>query len=222
MVFQNTKPRQQQFMQRMESTVHSFEQYIRDGQIMQAKVVQQEAESIKKEMAQYYGSLQTEVAKNTTLQNQVKEMVAASEKMTKRILELQEAQLDTDKMMLLLQQQALDRLALIQSKATAILTQTYELHEFPIPRLFIILPKEDITKREKIGTMFVKRFRLYFLCECGEHTRPADGPPSSLSHDIHLARHEGYDLDRPNEFFRKYGSYVLALLQMLKYGVAAA
>ncbi|KAF9122883.1 hypothetical protein BGW39_009413, partial [Mortierella sp. 14UC] len=63
-----------QFMQRMQSTVQSFEQYIREGQLMQAKVVQQEAESIKKEMAQYYGNLQTEVAKNTTLQNQVKEM----------------------------------------------------------------------------------------------------------------------------------------------------
>ncbi|KAG0372802.1 hypothetical protein BGX24_012562, partial [Mortierella sp. AD032] len=211
-----------QFMQRMQATAQSFEQFIQEGQLMQAKIVQQEAESIKKDMAQYYGSLQTEVSKNTTLQNQVKEMVATSEKMTKRILELQEAQLDTDKMMLLLQQQALDRLALIHSKATAILTQTYELHEFPIPRLFIILPKEDITKREKFGTIFVKRFRLYFLCECGEHTRPVDGPPSSLSHDIHLARHEGYDLDRPNEFFRKYGSYVLALLQMLKYGVVAA
>ncbi|KAF9136855.1 hypothetical protein BGX30_010815 [Mortierella sp. GBA39] len=43
-----------------------------------------------------------------------------------------------------------------------------------------------------------------------------------MPHHIHLARHKGYDLDRPNEFFRKYGSYVLALLQMLKYGVAAA
>lgn len=189
---------------------------------MQAKVVQREAESIKQEMAQYYGNLQNEVAKNTTLQNQLKEMMVAEQTMTNRILDLQEAQLDTDKRMLLLQKQALDRLALIHSKATAILTQTYELHEFPIPRLFIILPKEDITKREKISTLFVQRFRLYFLCECGEHTRPVGGPPSSLSHDIHLARHEGYDLDRPNEFFRKYGSYVLALLQMLKYGVAAA
>ncbi|KAF9276696.1 hypothetical protein BGZ88_001575 [Linnemannia elongata] len=211
-----------QFMERMQATVLSFEQFIREGQLMQAKVVQREAESIKQEMAQYYGNLQNEVAKNTTLQNQLRDMMVAEQTMTKRILDLQEAQLDTDKRMLLLQQQALDRLALIHSKATAILTQTYELHEFPIPRLFIILPKEDITKREKISTLFVQRFRLYFLCECGEHTRPVDGPPSSLSHDIHLARHEGYDLDRPNEFFRKYGSYVLALLQMIKYGVAAA
>ncbi|KAG0361599.1 hypothetical protein BGX24_005321, partial [Mortierella sp. AD032] len=79
------------FMQRMQATVQSFEQFIQEGQLMQARVVQQEAESIKKDMAQYYGNLQTEVTKNTALQNQVKDMVAASEKMTKRILELQEA-----------------------------------------------------------------------------------------------------------------------------------
>ncbi|KAG0217867.1 hypothetical protein BGX33_009299 [Mortierella sp. NVP41] len=202
-------------LQRMESKVQSVEHFIREGQLLQARVVQQEVESIKQEMTQYHEKLQNEVAKNTNLQNELN-------KTAKRILELQEVALDTDKRMLLLQQQAMDRLALILNKATAILTQTYELHEFPIPRLFIILPKEDITKREKIGTMFVKRFRLYFLCECGEHTKPIDGIPSTLSHDIHLARHDGYDLDRPNEFFAKYGSYVLALLQMLKYGVVAA
>lgn len=202
-------------MQRMESAVQLFGQLIAKGQHDQALLVKQESESIKIEMAQYYENLHAEVAKNTNLQNQVKHMVAAAETMTKRILELQEAQMDNDK-------RVMAKLALIQSKATAILTQTYELHEFPIPRLFIILPKEDVTKREKISTLFVQRFRLYFLCECGEHTRSADGSPSSLSHDIHLARHEGYDLDRPNEFFRKYGPYVLALLQMLKYGVATA
>ncbi|KAG0373856.1 hypothetical protein BGX24_011165, partial [Mortierella sp. AD032] len=204
-----------QFMLRMELTAQSLEQSIREGQLIQAKVVQQESESIKEQMAHYHTSLKTEVAKNTTLQNQVNESVVALQKMTDRILELQEAQMDNDKRMMA-------KLALIHNKVSAILTQTYELHEFPIPRLFIILPKEVIPKREKIGTIFIKRFRLYFLCECGEHTRPVEGPPSSLSHEIHLAHHGGYDLDRPNEFFRKYGSYVLVLLQMLKYGVIAA
>jgi hypothetical protein len=209
-------------MQRMQSTVLSFEQSIREGQIIQAKFLKQEADSIKQEMSVYYEGLHSEVAKNSALQSQMLEMQAAADKMTRRILQLQEAAMDADKRMLEMQQKALDRLALIHSKATAILLQTYELHEYPIPRLFIILPKEDTTRREKLTTLFVKRFRLYFLCECGEHTRPNDGSESKMSHEIHLARHEGYDLDRPNEFFRKYGSYVLALLQMLKYGVAAA
>ncbi|KAF9105476.1 hypothetical protein BGX29_012147 [Mortierella sp. GBA35] len=224
------------FVQRMHSTELSFEQSIREGQIMQAKFLKQEADSIKQEMAVYYEGIHSEVAKNRELQTQMMEMQQAADKMTrrilelqevavdtnKRILELQEAAVDTDKWMIEMQKKALDQLAIIQSKATAILLQTYELHEYPIPRLFIILPKEDTTRREKITTLFVKRFRLYFLCECGEHTKPTDGTESRMSHEIHLARHEGYDLDRPNEFFRKYGSYILALLQMLKYGVAAA
>ncbi|KAG0280197.1 hypothetical protein BGZ95_010951 [Linnemannia exigua] len=200
------------FMQRLQSTALSFEQSIREGQITQAKFLKQEADSIKQEMSVYYEGLHSEML----------EMQAAADKMTKRILQLQEAATDNDKRMLEMQQKALDRLALIHSKAAAILLQTYELHEYPIPRLFIILPKEDTTRREKLTTLFVKRFRLYFLCECGDHTKPNDGSESKMSHEIHLARHEGYDLDRPNEFFRKYGSYVLALLQMLKYGVAAA
>ncbi|KAG0293758.1 hypothetical protein BGZ96_002341 [Linnemannia gamsii] len=204
------------------TSVLSFEQSIREGQIIQAKVLKQEADSIKQEMSIYYEGLHSEVAKNSALQSQMLEMQAAADKMTRRILQLQEAAMATDKRMLEMQQKALDRLALIHSKTTAILLQTYELHEYPIPRLFIILPKEDTTRREKLTTLFVKRFRLYFLCECGEHTKPNDGSESNMSHEIHLARHEGYDLDRPNEFFRKYGSYVLALLQMLKYGVAAA
>ncbi|KAG0216572.1 hypothetical protein BGX33_012511 [Mortierella sp. NVP41] len=170
------------FIQRMQSTVLFCEQSIREGQIMQATILKQEAESIKQDMAVHFAQTQSEVAKNTALQAQMIEM----------------------------------------QKATANLLQTYELHEYPIPRLFIILPKEDTTRREEIAGLFVKRFRLYFLCECGEHTKSTDGSESRMSHEIHLARHEGYDLDQPNEFFRKYGSYVLALLQMLKYGVAAA
>ncbi|KAF9911602.1 hypothetical protein EC991_003066 [Linnemannia zychae] len=200
------------FMERLQSVARSFEQLLIKGQNDQAIVVKQESESIKQEMSLCFESLHNEVAKNVTLQ--------------KQILELQKAAIDTDQLMLNLQNKALEKLALIQSKVAAILTQTYELHEYPIPRLFIILPKEDISKAERIGmgiaAPFVHRFRLYFLCECGEHTRPANGTHSNIPHEIHLARHEGYDLDRPTEFFKKYGTYVLALLQMLRYGVMAA
>ncbi|KAG0019404.1 hypothetical protein BGZ80_005860 [Entomortierella chlamydospora] len=111
-----------------------------------------------------------------------------------------------------------DRLAVIQDRIQAVFTQTYELHEYPIPRLFIVLPK--VTKRrDKLYKPFMKQFRLYFLCECGEHTRTKE---SKIPHEIHLAKHDGYDLDKPNEFFEKYGSYVLTMMQMIKYGFAAA
>lgn len=133
-----------------------------------------------------------------------------------------------------LQEQTLDRLATIQGRVSAILTQTYELHEYPIPRLFIILPKEDGTRTEALRNVFAKQFKLYFLCECNNHSRhsgaatttgfgtSSQGMMMMPRQEIHLARHEGYDLDRPTEFFEKYGSYVLTLLQMLKYGAVVA
>ncbi|KAF9988327.1 hypothetical protein BGZ65_007432 [Modicella reniformis] len=116
------------------------------------------------------------------------------------------------------QDQTNERLAIIQSHLEALLTQTYELHEYPIPRLFIVLPKVA-RRRDRLTNLFSEPYRLYFLCECGTHTMAEHSktPPG-----IHLAKHEGYDLDRPKEFFEKYGSYVLALMYMVKLGIIAA
>ncbi|KAG0316813.1 hypothetical protein BGZ99_006660 [Dissophora globulifera] len=115
------------------------------------------------------------------------------------------------------QQKAMDRLAIIQNRVQTVITQTYELHEYPIPRLFIILPKER-RMRDKIKP-FKQKYRLYFLCECGTHTN-IEG--SKISHEIHPAKHEGYDIDKPTEFFKKYGPYVITMLQMVRYGIIAA
>jgi len=116
-----------------------------------------------------------------------------------------------------LQIQALDHLALLQKSVKALLTQTYELHEYPIPRLFIVLP-EDSSSWNPLDHL-THKFMLYFLCECGEHTKSIN---TKISHHIHLAKHEGYELVRPIEFFQRYGRYVLAILQMLKYGLTVA
>ncbi|KAF9568101.1 hypothetical protein EC968_003121 [Mortierella alpina] len=203
-----------------------FEQSIKSGQLHQA-------ESIKQEIRTAFGSLEAEMARNKELQLQMIELQKTAQEMQER--------------MLMMQKQAIDRLAIIQSKVHAVLTQTYELHEYPIPRLFIVLPA-DTQRRDKVLSPFTTRFRLYFLCECGEHTKHQHGTflqdqrtwsmetgvdsgninykdnstSKMTTHHIHLAKHEGYDLDRPNEFFRKYGSHILTLLQMLKYGIIAA
>ncbi|KAG0221282.1 hypothetical protein BGX31_010039 [Mortierella sp. GBA43] len=39
--------------------------------------------------------------------------------------------------------------------------------------------------------------------------------------EIHLTEHEGYDIAKPAEFFKKYGSYILAVMYMFKMGTAA-
>ncbi|KAF9082557.1 hypothetical protein BGX29_003759, partial [Mortierella sp. GBA35] len=123
-------------------------------------------------------------------------------------------------LMLEMQQQTLDRLAVIQGRIQALLTQTYELHEYPIPRLFIILPNK--TSKWDPVNIFNNQFQLYFLCECGEHTKSLDSNNSNIPHHIHIAKHEGYELQRPTEFFQKYGKYMLTLLEMIKHGSTIA
>lgn len=73
-----------------------------------------------------------------------------------------------------------------------------------------------------------QRYRLYFLCECGEHCgtdedREKDASSTvPVKNQVHLANHEGYELTRPKEFFERYGPYVLGLLRILKQCLAAA
>ncbi|KAF9944084.1 hypothetical protein BGZ65_012647 [Modicella reniformis] len=73
-------------------------------------------------MEQHFDRLQIEMDKNKELQQQLVQMQKT----------IDEKQDQTNRM----HQQALDRLAIIQDKEQAVLTQTYELHEYPITRLF--------------------------------------------------------------------------------------
>ncbi|KAG0278051.1 hypothetical protein BGZ95_004813 [Linnemannia exigua] len=134
--------------------------------------------------------------------------------------------------------QTLDQLKVVQRRVDAALTQNFELHEYPIPRLFVILPEK---KRDKSGKSFFEiiktknllqeKFRLHFLCECGEQTcgdnynLDTSGPGKmDKNHPdrIHLADHEGYEISRPNKFFEQYGPYVLGVLRVLQACVGAA
>ncbi|KAF9361815.1 hypothetical protein BGX34_006915 [Mortierella sp. NVP85] len=45
---------------------------------------------------------------------------------------------------------------------------------------------------------------------------------SQPTQHIHLAKHEGYDIVYPKEFFQQYGGYALTILQMLKFGSSEA
>ncbi|KAF9201931.1 hypothetical protein BGZ59_002435, partial [Podila verticillata] len=129
--------------------------------------------------------------------------------------EMKQLALDHHEEIKQLQIQALGQLAVLQDRVKAVLTQTYELHEYPIPRLFVVLPQDP--SRWDIVDPFSNKFRLYFLCECGEHTKSIDSKT-----EIHFAKHEGYEIARPSEFFQLYGSHVLAILKMLKFGISVA
>ncbi|KAK3836741.1 MAG: hypothetical protein J3R72DRAFT_477125 [Linnemannia gamsii] len=49
-----------------------------------------------------------------------------------------------------------------------------------------------------------------------------DDTDTDIPHHIHIAKHEGYDLQRLAEFSRKYGRYMLTLLEMIKHGSTSA
>ncbi|GJJ69424.1 hypothetical protein EMPS_01770 [Entomortierella parvispora] len=128
----------------------------------------------------------------------------------------------------------------VQNKVQSVLTQNHELHEDPIPRLFLVLPPVDVDSKQdasstaalnrRMSTLSTsssipppsptkndhKQFRVYFLCECGQHTRPLQS--SGLNH-IHYVDHAGYELIRPKEFFEKYGAFIRSLSHLIRKGV---
>ncbi|KAG0063013.1 hypothetical protein BGZ89_010222 [Linnemannia elongata] len=162
---------------------------------------------------------------------------AESKEREERMLQDQAESKAREEKMLRMQQETIDRLIVNQQRVDAILVQNYELHEYPIPRLFVILPNSYQTWDPR--SFLTERFRLFFLCECGEHCRadsrdnaldlgriPANFIPApgsiQVKNSIHLANHEGYEISRPTDFFDRYGPYVLGMLKILKHCLTVA
>jgi len=113
-------------------------------------------------------------------------------------------------------QQVLQHSILVQICTQAFLSMSYQA--LPTPRLFIVLPEATSFDGE-LEVSRSPRFRLYYLCECGDHTT-AKG--SQEAHEVHIAEHPGYDLQDQDGFFEKYGPYLLVMMYMVKYGAAAS
>ncbi|KAF9409417.1 hypothetical protein BGZ76_005690, partial [Entomortierella beljakovae] len=185
-------------------------------------------ETIRSDLIQQHGALKICIKEEKTednethqkmmqMQSRIMELLMENKLKSDQMLQLQlDAKVKGDKM-IDLQNQTLDRLAVLQKHAEAILIQNFELHEYPIPRLFIILPVDQSNWNPL--RILENKFRLHFLCECGEHTMDTnmDG-----QNQIHIAKHEGYEIRDATEFYRKYGKYILILLQVLKVGVEIA
>ncbi|KAF9205875.1 hypothetical protein BGZ49_003392 [Haplosporangium sp. Z 27] len=149
-------------------------------------------------------------SKMMALQLEAKEKDDRMTLLQSQMLELQNQIFDLPK-------QALDRLAILQKHAHTIFSQNFELHEYPIPRLFIILPV-DKTKWDPTRVL-ENKFRLHFLCECGYHTMEASKSNGNRSN---IDKHEGYEIKNNTEFYKKYGKYMLILMRVLKLGMKSA
>ncbi|KAF9362579.1 hypothetical protein BGX34_005878 [Mortierella sp. NVP85] len=179
-----------------------------DNQAMMKQFQEQTKEELLQGMMTLY-----ELQKNTEAQ-----LIQKQQEMVDLQLQTREELGKKQDEILELQTNAIDRLASIQNSVQSLITQSYELHENPLPRLFVVLP---VVARSygRTASLRPDQFKLFFLCECGKHTTPKD---SQTLHEIHLAKHEGYELDKPEEFFKQYGSCVLSMMYMFKYRINAA
>ncbi|OAQ25001.1 RNI-like protein [Linnemannia elongata AG-77] len=194
-----------------------------DGELSEAELKQdrrfQKLEAMVGKNIELQEALYAKQEEARQLQEEARQLQEAMCVKQEEAKQLQEQVLNNQEEMKQLQLRALDQLAVLQSRVQAVLTQTYELHEYPIPRLFVVLP-QDSSGWDAVNP-FSNKFRLYFLCECGEHTKSTSSK-AEISHDIHFAKHEGYEIVRPSEFFQQYGPYVLTILKMLKFGISVA
>jgi len=104
--------------------------------------------------------------------------------------------------------------ALILAKAEEILTLSYDFEHGNGPRLFVILPSHD--HKWDAANVLANQFRLFFLCECGEHT-PTTGEESPEVSCLHLADADGYRVPNPVKLIEKFGPYLMVMLEMLKF-----
>ncbi|KAF9079520.1 hypothetical protein BGX23_003845, partial [Mortierella sp. AD031] len=74
-------------------------------------------------------------------QDMMREQQVESRERDSRMLQEFAGAKERDEQMQRSQQQTIDRLVILQQRVDAILVQNYELHEYPIPRLFVILPE---------------------------------------------------------------------------------
>ncbi|KAG0275008.1 hypothetical protein BGZ95_009265 [Linnemannia exigua] len=163
------------------------------------------------------------------------ELMRGQEKLQERGLQIireHEESKERDKQILRNQLGMIDRLIYNQQRVDALLVQSYELHEYPIPRLFVIMPVSQ--KKWDPRKALVNKHRLHFLCECSDvnhrRRRSSSSDQSVFEEEcdipyknrVHLTDHAGYELTRPNEFFTQYGAFVLGTLKILKHCMEVA
>ncbi|KAF9962195.1 hypothetical protein BGZ65_009520 [Modicella reniformis] len=231
---QQTQHSHQQLLQRIEEAVQKTQQDQQKQPIEEIlqKIYEedQQAEQSQQQAQQYIKESQQ--VDQQQQQQQIEEVLERTQQMDQQaqhshqpqIVEIQQKMLQMDQQAVYSSQQMLQCIESSQKtwqmdqdmhRVQATLNMSFQ--ETPVPRLFIVLPKTTATFNKQ-GKLCSSQFRLYYLCECGSHTM---GRFSSGTQVIHVTKHAGYDLVNPNEFFDKYGTYLLTMMYMVKYGANA-
>ncbi|KAG0203014.1 hypothetical protein BGX28_004568 [Mortierella sp. GBA30] len=170
----------------------TFLQSVNAGRIVQAA-------SVARDMEVMLGELSAEKKRNMALENQLSQMQREMDQVRGLMLERR--------------QTVLERLSAIQTRAQALFKTSLGEASGKGLRLFVVIPMTN-GARHTFGGPYSKQFRVFFLCGCKAY-RQNDG---KTLQEIHLSDHEGYALTDPAEFFTKYGSHVLTMMELVKYG----
>ncbi|KAF8972392.1 hypothetical protein BGZ46_010123 [Entomortierella lignicola] len=108
-----------------------------------------------------------------------------------------------------------DKVALIQSQMLELQNQDLDLQNQALDKP-AILQKHAHWDPIRI---LENKFRLHFLCEFGDHTMEAS---KSKENQIHIGKHDGYEIKNDTEFYKMYGKYMLILMQSLKLEMKSA
>ncbi|KAG0366283.1 hypothetical protein BGZ54_005583 [Gamsiella multidivaricata] len=122
------------------------------------------------------------------------------------------------------QQSPFGVLDIVARRVKDILTRRYTWLESPCPKLFVILPG-DFEELHSVGAQSWLDFDLHFVCDCGDlrgsdfhnacpnRAKGADGCDCTPHVDWGF---EGYPQQKD---LLKFGTYMMAILEMLEYGV---
>ncbi|KAF9279988.1 hypothetical protein BGZ88_012436 [Linnemannia elongata] len=155
--------------------------------------LQQQIERSTDQQSAYHQQLLTQLVQMVGQMNEMLQEQAASKAREEQMLQEQAESKIREEQMLKKQQETIDRLIVNQQRVDALLLQNYELHEYPIPRLFVVLP--DSFNDWDPRNFLMERFRLFFLC-------------SAVMTVV--------------QFFDQYGPYVLGMLRILQHCLAVA
>ncbi|KAF9131448.1 hypothetical protein BGX30_013095 [Mortierella sp. GBA39] len=91
----------------------------------------------------------------------------------------------------------------------------FDIPNHPIPRMFIIVP--ELKSKLNPTTLLYRSYRLFFLCECGDSVAAASSTvDGGISHHMHFAHHEGYEIRTPRVFIQRYGKHMMRLLDAVQ------
>ncbi|CAO3574089.1 unnamed protein product [Mortierella alpina] len=93
-----------------------------------------------------------------------------------------------------------------------VLGKPKQFYEMPLPRLAIVLPMA-VRRVSEAAKPWPIHFKLYFLCECGARTAKEG---SMATERVHFADHAGYDVRRPLNLFKEFGTYILAVMRAIR------